>query len=208
MNFFQSLSELLPVAGDCTILVKKDSPSSMTVAVVPNRDAIRRQVLPFIASGSPAELDEGIVEAMTEPLRAMSGLTTNAEAVLASVKPAQNEGGETPVAEPENAVPQEKPAVEQAPEVPAVEQTPEVPAKTVPQQSEADKTKADYETMNDLYKKGKKALAEGKKGEAWSLFNKALEFCHSEKSNAILRKSIDACGHIDDDTALFGNVAS
>ena len=199
MNFFQSLSELLPVAGDCTILVKKDSPSSMTVAVVPNRDAIRRQVLPFIASGTPAELDEGIVEAMTEPLRAMSGLTTNAEAVLASVKPAQDEGGETPVAEPENAVPQEEPAVEQAPEV---------PAETVPQQSEADKTKADYETMNDLYKKGKKALAEGKKGEAWSLFNKALEFCHSEKSNAILRKSIDACGHIDDDTALFGNVAS
>lgn len=199
MNFFQSLSELLPVAGDCTILVKKDSPSSMTVAVVPNRDAIRRQVLPFIASGSPAELDEGIVEAMTEPLRAMSGLTTNAEAVLASVKPAQDEGGETPVAEPENAVPQEEPAVEQAPEV---------PAETVPQQSEADKTKADYETMNDLYKKGKKALAEGKKGEAWSLFNKALEFCHSEKSNAILRKSIDACGHIDDDTALFGNVVS
>lgn len=199
MNFFQSLSELLPVAGDCTILVKKDSPSSMTVAVVPNRDAIRRQVLPFIASGSPAELDEGIVEAMTEPLRAMSGLTTNAEAVLASVKPAQDEGGETPVAEPENAVPQEEPAVEQAPEV---------PAETVPQQSEADKTKADYETMNDLYKKGKKALAEGKKGEAWSLFNKALEFCHSEKSNAILRKSIDACGHIDDDTALFGNAVS
>lgn len=199
MNFFQSLSELLPVAGDCTILVKKDSPSSMTVAVVPNRDAIRRQVLPFIASGTPAEIDEGIVEAMTEPLRAMSGLTTNAEAVLASVKPAQDEGGETPVAEPENAVPQEEPAVEQAPEV---------PAETVPQQSEADKTKADYETMNDLYKKGKKALAEGKKGEAWSLFNKALEFCHSEKSNAILRKSIDACGHIDDDTALFGNVAS
>ena len=199
MNFFQSLSELLPVAGDCTILVKKDSPSSMTVAVVPNRDAIRRQVLPFIASGSPAELDEGIVEAMTEPLRAMSGLTTNAEAVLASVKPARDEGGETPVAEPENAVPQEEPAVEQAPEV---------PAETVPQQSEADKTKADYETMNDLYKKGKKALAEGKKGEAWSLFNKALEFCHSEKSNAILRKSIDACGHIDDDTALFGNAVS
>ena len=199
MNFFQSLSELLPVAGDCTILVKKDSPSSMTVAVVPNRDAIRRQVLPFIASGTPAEIDEGIVEAMTEPLRTMSGLTTNAEAVLASVKPAQDEGGETPVAEPENAVPQEEPAVEQAPEV---------PAETVPQQSEADKTKADYETMNDLYKKGKKALAEGKKGEAWSLFNKALEFCHSEKSNAILRKSIDACGHIDDDTALFGNVAS
>lgn len=199
MNFFQSLSELLPVAGDCTILVKKDSPSSMTVAVVPNRDAIRRQVLPFIASGSPAELDEGIVEAMTEPLRAMSGLTTNAEAVLASVKPAQDEGGETPVAEPENAVPQEEPAVEQMPEV---------PAETVPQQSEADKTKADYETMNDLYKKGKKALAEGKKGEAWSLFNKALEFCHSEKSNAILRKSIDACGHIDDDTALFGNAVS
>ena len=199
MNFFQSLSELLPVAGDCTILVKKDSPSSMTVAVVPNRDAIRRQVLPFIASGSPAELDEGIVEAMTEPLRAMSGLTTNAEAVLASVKPAQDEGGETPVAEPENAVPQEEPAVEQAPEV---------PAETVPQQSEADKTKTDYETMNDLYKKGKKALAEGKKGEAWSLFNKALEFCHSEKSNAILRKSIDACGHIDDDTALFGNAVS
>lgn len=199
MNFFQSLSELLPVAGDCTILVKKDSPSSMTVAVVPNRDAIRRQVLPFIASGTPAEIDEGIVEAMTEPLRAMSGLTTNAEAVLASVKPAQDEGGETPVAEPENAVPQEEPAVEQAPEV---------PAETVPQQSEADKTKADYETMNDLYKKGKKALAEGKKGEAWSLFNKALEFCHSEKSNAILRKSIDACGHIDDDTALFGNVVS
>lgn len=199
MNFFQSLSELLPVAGDCTILVKKDSPSSMTVAVVPNRDAIRRQVLPFIASGTPAELDEGIVEAMTEPLRAMSGLTTNAEAVLASVKPAQDEGGETPVAEPENAVPQEEPAVEQAPEV---------PAETVPQQSEADKTKADYETMNDLYKKGKKALAEGKKGEAWSLFNKALEFCHSEKSNAILRKSIDACGHIDDDTALFGNAVS
>lgn len=199
MNFFQSLSELLPVAGDCTILVKKDSPSSMTVAVVPNRDAIRRQVLPFIASGTPAEIDEGIVDAMTEPLRAMSGLTTNAEAVLASVKPAQDEGGETPVAEPENAVPQEEPAVEQAPEV---------PAETVPQQSEADKTKTDYETMNDLYKKGKKALAEGKKGEAWSLFNKALEFCHSEKSNAILRKSIDACGHIDDDTALFGNVAS
>ena len=199
MNFFQSLSELLPVAGDCTILVKKDSPSSMTVAVVPNRDAIRRQVLPFIASGTPAEIDEGIVDAMTEPLRAMSGLTTNAEAVLASVKPAQDEGGETPVAEPENAVPQEEPAVEQAPEV---------PAETVPQQSEADKTKADYETMNDLYKKGKKALAEGKKGEAWSLFNKALEFCHSEKSNAILRKSIDACGHIDDDTALFGNAVS
>ena len=198
MNFFQSLSELLPVAGDCTILVKKDSPSSMTVAVVPNRDAICRQVLPFIASGSPAELDEGIVEAMTEPLRAMSGLTTNAEAVLASVKPAQDEGGETPVAEPD-AVPQEEPAVEQ---------TPEVPAETVPQQSEADKTKTDYETMNDLYKKGKKALAEGKKGEAWSLFNKALEFCHSEKSNAILRKSIDACGHIDDDTALFGNAVS
>ena len=199
MNFFQSLSELLPVAGDCTILVKKDSPSSMTVAVVPNRDAIRRQVLPFIASGTPAEIDEGIVEAMTEPLRAMSGLTTNAEAVLASVKPAQDEGGETPVAEPENAVPSAEPAVEQAPEV---------PAETVPQQSEADKTKADYETMNDLYKKGKKALAEGKKGEAWSLFNKALEFCHSEKSNAILRKSIDACGHIDDDTALFGNAVS
>lgn len=195
MNFFQTLSSVLYDNGTCTILIRKESPSGMTVAFVPDRDAIKNRVLPFIVSGTPAEIDEGIVDAMMEPLKAMSGLTTNRESVLNSVRFArksQEDAGETAP----------------SPAEPAVKPSPEAPAETAEQQSETDRLKADYETMNDLYKKGKKALAEGKKGEAWSLFNKALEFCHSEKSNAILRKSIDACGHIDDDTALFGNAVS
>lgn len=192
MNFFQSLSSVLHDKGTCTILVRKESPSRMTVAFVPDRDAIENRVLPFIVSGTPAEIDEGIVDAMAEPVKAMSGLTTNRESVLNSVRLAQKsqeDAGETAP----------------SPAEPAVMPTPEAPAETVPQQSETDRLKTDYETMNDLYKRGKKALAEGRKGEAWSLFNMALEYCHSEKSNAILRKSIDACGDIDDDTALFGN---
>lgn len=196
MDFFRTLSEALPEGGECTIVVKKTSGQELVVAFVPDRRKNDRYIPPFIVNGSAAEIDKEIVDVMAEPVRVLTGLRTNAADVIAAA-------AASPAA----------PADTKAPKGPTGDDNDNAPKKAPDADSSAatnvnDDKKNDYATMNDLYKKGKKALAEGKKGEAWSLFNKALEFCHSEKSNAILRKSIDACGHIDDDTALFGNAVS
>lgn len=77
MNLFKTLSEVLGDGCTATITIaQKDG--LMTVSVLPGnnlvKDAAKNKIVPLNVSGTPDELDEGFVDAVSEPIRKTSGL--------------------------------------------------------------------------------------------------------------------------------------
>lgn len=77
MNLFKTLSEVLGEGCTATITIaQKDG--VMTVGVLPGnslvKDSAKSKIVPLNLTGTPDELDEGFVSAITEPIRRTSGL--------------------------------------------------------------------------------------------------------------------------------------
>lgn len=77
MNLFKTLSEVLGHGCTATITIaQKDG--VMTVGVLPGnnlvKDSAKNKIVPLNLTGTPEELDEGFVNAISEPIRKTSGL--------------------------------------------------------------------------------------------------------------------------------------
>lgn len=77
MNLFKTLSEVLGDGCTATITIaQKDG--VMTVGVLPGnnlvKDSAKNKIVPLNLTGTPEELDEGFVNAISEPIRMTSGL--------------------------------------------------------------------------------------------------------------------------------------
>lgn len=77
MNLFKTLSEVLGDGCTATITIaQKDG--VMTVSVLPGnnlvKDSAKNKIVPLNLTGTPEELDEGFVNAISEPIRKTSGL--------------------------------------------------------------------------------------------------------------------------------------
>ncbi|MDI5887648.1 prtrc system protein e [Flavobacterium yafengii] len=85
MNFFQSLTNL-PVAGDWTINIAKETADRLIVSVLFYNNSIgddaRKKVPPILLKGTPQELDEGFFQAIELPVQETALLFANMEQFL------------------------------------------------------------------------------------------------------------------------------
>lgn len=94
MNFFKSLSEMVSDGTDLNITVRKTG-DELTVSLLPKaqklEDKAQNKIRPLVLSGTPEELDNGFVAAITDSVSKSVGLLSNMADYEASVKQAEKE---------------------------------------------------------------------------------------------------------------------
>lgn len=90
MELFKKISEMLGDGSTLSITVAKKG-ENLVVGVLPGnnivKDAAKSRIVPLNLSGTPDELDEGFVEAISAPIAKASGLLSD----MASFEAAQEE---------------------------------------------------------------------------------------------------------------------
>lgn len=85
MNFFQSLTNL-PIAGDWTINIAKETADKLIVSVLFYNNCVgddaRKKVPPILLKGTPQELDEGFFQVIELPVQETAQLFANMEQFL------------------------------------------------------------------------------------------------------------------------------
>jgi len=79
MNFFNSISNLLPDGVDLNITIRKNG-DQLTVSVLPKsnvKDDAAKSIVPLIISGTVEELDNGFSDAIKAPVSSAVGLLIN-----------------------------------------------------------------------------------------------------------------------------------
>ena len=80
-QLFQTLSDLLTVGNELTIVIRKNEDGSMTAsALVKNesvKDEAKKNIIPMVVTGTPAELDEEFLDSITGPVEKTIGIHTN-----------------------------------------------------------------------------------------------------------------------------------
>lgn len=93
MNLFKTIADTVGVNDDVTIVVRKNADGLLVASVrVENRsvkDGARNLIAPFVVKGTPEELDEGFVDALTAPLAQSAGLQTSMQHFEAAKKAAE-----------------------------------------------------------------------------------------------------------------------
>lgn len=111
--FFQSIYQMITAGTDLNISIRKVD-NSLSVAVMPRRNSLkedmRRNMVPLVVNGTPAELDSGFLQAVVRPLQKVQGLLANAENFekQAEKATAQARSSKTPTAPAESKEAKEK----------------------------------------------------------------------------------------------------
>lgn len=92
MEFFKSLAELLDDGQQLTMTVKKKS-DRLTVSILPAtsdvKDKAVENIVPVVLSGTPAEFEDGFLDAIKDSLPKATGLVSNIKEYEDSVEKAK-----------------------------------------------------------------------------------------------------------------------
>lgn len=90
MEVFKKISEMLGEGSTLTITIAKKG-EELVVGILPGnslvKDSAKNRIVPLNLTGTPDELDNGFIEAITAPISKTSGLLTN----MASFEKAKDE---------------------------------------------------------------------------------------------------------------------
>ena len=90
MEVFKKISEMLGEGSTLTITIAKKG-EELVVGILPGnslvKDSAKNRIVPLNLTGTPDELDNGFIEAITTPISKTAGLLTN----MASFEKAQDE---------------------------------------------------------------------------------------------------------------------
>lgn len=80
MNFFSQISGLIPEGVDLNITVRR-SGNRLIVSVIPKsnslKDEAQNRLAPLVVTGTTDELNEGFIEAISNPIKQATGLLIN-----------------------------------------------------------------------------------------------------------------------------------
>jgi PRTRC genetic system protein E len=80
MNFFSQISELIPEGVDLNITVRR-SGNRLIVSVIPKsnslKDEAQNRLAPLVVTGTTDELNDGFIEAISNPIKQATGLLVN-----------------------------------------------------------------------------------------------------------------------------------
>lgn len=81
MELFKTLDAVLSQGEDATIVIRKKDDGKFVVSVLVSdsglKDEAQKHLQPFVLKGTPDELDEGFLEAISAPVKESAGLLTS-----------------------------------------------------------------------------------------------------------------------------------
>lgn len=96
MELFKTLATLLACSTTMTIVVRQNKDGKMTVCTnFTDTNGATDTLQPFMLKGSPEELDNGFIQAITEPAQAVNTLVSNIDAFKKSAAEAEKKAKES-----------------------------------------------------------------------------------------------------------------
>lgn len=172
MELFKTLATLLACSTTMTIVVRQNKDGKMTVCTnFTDTNGATDTLQPFMLKGSPKELDNGFIQAITEPAQTVNTLVSNIDAFKKAAAEAEKKAKETKA----------KPATSSTTGIPDYEKM---------RKKREEEAKLKKENLTATMAQIKKAILKLRYNEAKALIDYANTLSPDKKEKAELEKNL------------------